>query len=284
MSPRSTSPDRDSSALVWFRFRLLQLFSSRVAFWLVAYKGFRECGVGYRAVDTWAMLIWFLSLPRSLTVVIVELCYIQPHFRFLYHMPLTDACFAAHVCLSRHLLQSIRSLQFSPYDPFIDRVRAARSFTYITCFLYGVELSCTWNCYKLKDLTCAVYTTRGLRKVLETIVACVIFAFISNTSRHPKEPAHGWCLAIYYLCFAPAAVATLLNLDEEIEDKPEGFWDVYMLRLTHCSSHRDYRPAVAILTAIDLLIYGRPGDLSPLGSRQGLRLSPLVSGGFYAEL
>ncbi|XP_014334550.2 myeloid-associated differentiation marker [Bos mutus] len=194
MATRSTSTDQDYLALVWFCFRLLQLFSSCMAFWLVT-SGFRKRGYG--DVNIWAMLIWFLSLPISLIVVIVELCYIQSHFHFSYHMPLTDACFAAHVYLSLLVVQSIRRHQFLPYDPFIDRVNAALSFTYITCFLYGVELSCTWDCDKLKDLTCAVYTTQGVLKVLEMFVACVIFTFICNTSRHPKEPAHEWCLAIY---------------------------------------------------------------------------------------
>ncbi|XP_040113057.1 myeloid-associated differentiation marker-like [Oryx dammah] len=283
VATRSTSTDRDYLALVWFCFRLLQLFSSCVAFWLVT-PGFQKWGVGYKAINTCAMLIWFLSLPISLIVVIVELCNIQSHFPFSYHMPLTDACFAAHVCLSPFLVQSIQRVQFLPWDPFISRVNTALTFTSIMCFLYGLELSCTWNCYKLKDLTCAVYTTQGVLKVLEMFVACVIFALISNTSRHLKEPAHGWGLAIYCICFAQATVATLLNLGnweyrlpvqltllsvllystalvlwwlypvgEEIKDKPEGFWDV--LRLTHCSSRRDYRPAVAFLTAINLLIY-----------------------------
>ena len=286
MATRSTSTDQDYLALVWFCFRLLQLFSSCMAFWLVT-SGFRKRGYG--DVNIWAMLIWFLSLPISLIVVIVELCYIQSHFHFSYHMPLTDACFAAHVYLSLLVVQSIRRHQFLPYDPFIDRVNAALSFTYITCFLYGVELSCTWDCDKLKDLTCAVYTTQGVLKVLEMFVACVIFTFICNTSRHPKEPAHEWCLAIYWICFIQAVVATLLNLgsweyrlpvqltlfsvllystalvlwwlypvDEEIEGKTKGFWVLYMLRLTHRWnrwSRRDHRQAVAILTAINLLIY-----------------------------
>ncbi|XP_069416359.1 myeloid-associated differentiation marker-like [Ovis canadensis] len=285
MASRSTCTDQDCLALVWFCFRLLQLFSSCVAFWLVT-PGFQKWGVGYEAKNTCAMLIWFLSLPISLIVVIVEFHNIQSHFPFSYHMPLTDACFAAHVCLSLFLVQSIQRVQFLPWDPFISRVNTALTFTSITCFLFGLELSCTWNCYKLEDLTCAVYTVQGVLKVLEMFVACVIFAFISNTSQHLKEPAHEWCLAIYCICFAQATVATLLNLgnweyrlpvqltllsvllystalvlcwlypvDKKIKDKPEGFWGVYMLGLTHCSSRRDYRPALAILTAINLLVY-----------------------------
>ena len=84
MATRSTSTDQDYLALVWFCFRLLQLFSSCMAFWLVT-SGFRKRGYG--DVNIWAMLIWFLSLPISLIVVIVELCYIQSHFHFSYHMP-----------------------------------------------------------------------------------------------------------------------------------------------------------------------------------------------------
>ena len=38
-------------------------------------------------------------------------------------------------------------------------------------------------------------------------------------------------------------------------DQAKGFWYLYILGLTHCSSRRDYRLAVAILTAVNLLIY-----------------------------
>ena len=47
----------------------------------------------------------------------------------------------------------------------------------------------------------------------------------------------------------------LYPVNEEIEIKTKGFWYLYILGLTHCSSRRFYRLAVAILTVVNLLIY-----------------------------
>ena len=45
-----------------------------------------------------------------------------------------------------------------------------------------MQVACTWNGYKIVNTTCYVLTVPGLLKVLETFMAGVIFAFLSNTS------------------------------------------------------------------------------------------------------
>ena len=62
-----------------------------------------------------------------------------------------------------------------------------------------------WTTYWFKETSCYALTMPGLLKVLETFVACVIFVFISNTSLYMDQPALERCMAVYSICFIPAA-------------------------------------------------------------------------------
>ena len=77
-----------------------------------------------------------------------------------------------------------------------------------------MDVAFTENSYKLGDITCCVHTVPGLLKVLETFVACVIFAFLSNTSLYLHQLALERCMAVYSICFILGAVALLLMLAE----------------------------------------------------------------------
>ena len=77
-----------------------------------------------------------------------------------------------------------------------------------------MDVVCVWECCKRKEIPCYVHTRPGLLKVLETFVACVIFVFISNTSLYIDQPALEWCVAMYSICFFPAALTILGKLAE----------------------------------------------------------------------
>ena len=66
--------------------------------------------------------------------------------------------------------------------------------------------------YGFKETSCCVLTMPGLLKVLETFMAGFIFICIINTSLYLHQPALEWCVAVYSICFIPAALAILLNL------------------------------------------------------------------------
>uniref|UniRef100_A0A4W2GL00 MARVEL domain-containing protein n=1 Tax=Bos indicus x Bos taurus TaxID=30522 RepID=A0A4W2GL00_BOBOX len=134
----------------------------------------------------------------------------------------------------------------------------------------------------------------GLLKVLETFMAGFIFICIINTSLYLHQPALEWCVAVYSICFILAALAILLNLgkwqcrlpslypifqlvlsllsvllyvsalvlwplyqfNEQFGRQPHRSRDVSCQhRLTNYVCVWDQRLAVAILTAINLLIY-----------------------------
>ena len=131
--------------------------------------------------------------------------------------------------------------------------------------------------------------TPGLLPV--NFTASYIFNFIINTSLYLHQPALEWCVAVYSICFLPAALAMMLKLGDWENTLPVPFpifqlglillsvllyvsalvlWPLYQFYKEfggqpHWSSDISciddlmctwiQRLAVAILTAINLLIY-----------------------------
>ena len=149
----------------------------------------------------------------TLIIVTVELWRLPSHFPFYwYNFPVTFACYAALICLSASIIYSIIYVHFLPDGPYQDWVIAASAFSCVTSVLCAIDVACTWVAYGFKEIPCCVLTVPGLLKVLETFVAYVVFACIINTSLYLHQPALEWCVAVYSICFIPAALAILLNL------------------------------------------------------------------------
>ena len=160
--------------------------------------------------------------------------------------------------------------------------------------LHAIDVANTCERYKFKNIPCYVYTLSGLLKILESFVARVIFAFLSNTSLYLHQPALEWCVAVYSICFVQVAVAMLLGLggwenrlplplpifhlgltmlsvllyvralvlwplyqfDEKLGGRPYWCGDMSCFdELTDCGCVWDQRLAVAVLTAVNLLAY-----------------------------
>uniref|UniRef100_A0A8D1SW46 MARVEL domain-containing protein n=1 Tax=Sus scrofa TaxID=9823 RepID=A0A8D1SW46_PIG len=272
----------------------MQLFSTCVAFSLVA-----DMGIGRGAVGNWTLSIWCFCFAVTLIILILQFCEFPSRFPFFwYKFSVTYACYAALLCLSASITYSITYVQFLPYGPYRDRAIAATAFSCIAYVLYAMEVAEIWDLYKLNSVTCYVLTVPGLLKMLETFTACVIFAFISNTSLYQDQPALRWCVAVYTICFLQAAVVLVLNLgdceyrlpipfpifqlgltllsillyasalvlwplyqfDEKVGGQPQRSSDVSCKdELTYSVCAWDQRLAVTVLTAINLLIY--VGDL-----------------------
>ena len=127
---------------------------------------------------------------------------------------MTYACYATLLCLSASIIYSITYVHFLPDGPYRDRVIAASAFSCVTSVLYAIDVACTWVAYGFKEMPCYVLTMPGLLKVLETFMAFVVFACIINTSLYLHQLALEWCVAVYSICFIPAALAILLNLGQ----------------------------------------------------------------------
>ncbi|XP_043345718.1 myeloid-associated differentiation marker-like [Cervus canadensis] len=270
-------------------YRLLQLFSTCAAFSLVA-----SLGTGMGAVSHWSMFIWCFCFVITLITFIVQLGKYQPSLPFSGRSFLFSyACLAAVFCLSASIMYAITYIQFLPHGPFRDQATAATAFSCIACVLYALEGVFLWLLF-LGETTFYFATIHGLFKLLETSVACIIFAFISNTYLHQHQPALVWCVAVYSFCFALGAVAMLLKL-VKFENRLHTFFPRFLLGQTvlsvllyasalvlwplyqfneefggqpqrssdvSCSDELlstlciwDQKLTVAILTAINLLIY-----------------------------
>ncbi|XFF89265.1 hypothetical protein AB1E18_015484 [Capra hircus] len=207
--------------------RVPQLFSTCVAFSLVA-----DMGIWRGDVGNWSMSFWCICFIVTLFIAIVEVNDLQPRFPFYwYNFAVTFACYATLICLSASIIYSITYVQFLPHGPEWDRAIAATAFSCVASVLYAIEMAGTWNFYKLKEIPCYMHTVPGLLNVLETFVAGVIFAFLSNTSLYLHQPALVWCVAVYSICFIPTAVTILLNLGKRENRLPISF-PIFQLVLT----------------------------------------------------
>ncbi|XP_055411997.1 myeloid-associated differentiation marker-like [Bubalus kerabau] len=290
MSTRWISPSNDSILCVLLLLRLPQLFSTCVAFSLVA-----DMGIWRGAIGNWSMSFWCVCFAMTLIISIVDLCNLYYIFPFFWpNICITYTCYAALICLSASIIYSITYVQFLPDHPYRDRAIAAIAFSCIASVLYVIELARMRAWYHLEEIFFYEHTMSALLKVLETFVAGVIFAFLSNTSLYLHQPALEWCVAVYSICFILAAVVLLLNVgeweymqprpfsifqllltllsvllyvssmvlwplyqfSEELGGLPQRFMDMSCVdELSYDMCAWDQSLAVAVLTAINLLIY-----------------------------
>ena len=97
---------------------------------------------------------------------------------------------------------------FSP-GPTQNHAITATAFSCVAALLYAIEVA--WVCVRPGDMICFVPSFPGALRRLENYVACVIFAFISNTDLYLHQPALGWCVAVYSICFVLEAVNYFVN-------------------------------------------------------------------------
>lgn len=234
-------------------------------------------------MGNWSMFTWCFCFAVTLVILIVELAGIRPRFPLSWHnFPSTCTCYAALFCLSSSVIYPTTYVQFVGHGGSRDHAIAATTFSSIACLAYAA-------------------------KVALTLVACIIFAFISDPGLYQREPAPEWCVAI---CFILAAVTILMNLWECTNLLPIPFptflsglaflsvlfyasalvlWPLYQFsekyhgqprrsmdaacayRHPHNVCNWDRRLAVAILTGINLSV--RSGTLCPAGVCQGLRFT-----------
>ena len=222
-----------------------------------------------------------------------ELCGLEGHFPFSWDNFLTTCnCYSALLCLSASIIYPIIYIQFFSNSHDWDRTIISTAFSCIAFVAYAMDV--TWTRAQPNMITGYMATVPGLLKGLETIVACVIFVFLSNTSLYLHQPALEWCVAVYSICFILAAVVLLLDLGEREYRLPVPvpifqlvltllsvllcisalvLWPLYQFseelggqpqrpsdgdcrdELTYDMCAWDQRLAVAVLTVINLLVY-----------------------------
>ncbi|XP_042539259.1 myeloid-associated differentiation marker [Dipodomys spectabilis] len=265
--------------------RLLQLLSTCVAFSCVAHVGAWMGPMG-----NWSMFTWCFCFVVTFIILCVEVCGCQARFPLSWqNFPITYALYAALFCLSSSIIYPTTYVQFMSEGSTRNHAIAACTFSCIAFLAYATEVSWTRG-----KSTGYMATIPGLLKVLETFVACIIFAFLSNAGLYQRHEALEWCVAVYAICFILAAVTILLNLGDCTNVLPIAFptfltvvavlsflmyatamiiWPLYQFnenyggqsrrlkdsycayRHPHSVCNWDRRLAVALLTGVNLLAY-----------------------------
>ncbi|XP_047653418.1 myeloid-associated differentiation marker-like [Phacochoerus africanus] len=269
-------------------FRVLQLLSTCVAFSMEASTGTWIGGIG-----SWSLFIWCFCFVVTLIILIVEFCELQSRIPFYwYNFPINYACHAALFCLLASIIYSTTYVHLLPPGPTRDQAITASAFSCIAAVVYVTEVVWIWACNLPGEFT-GFTTVPMLLKGLENLVACVIFAFISSPYLYQHQPALVWCVAVYAICFLLDIVALLQGLvdcdnrlpffsilllvmnllsvllyasalvlwplyqfEEKLGGQPQRSSDAGCRdEVTYLMCTWDQRLAVAVLTAINLLIY-----------------------------
>uniref|UniRef100_A0A8D0ZZP4 MARVEL domain-containing protein n=1 Tax=Sus scrofa TaxID=9823 RepID=A0A8D0ZZP4_PIG len=266
--------------LIGYFLHLLQLLSTCVAFSLVVIAG-----AWNEDLNNSSVFIWCFCFTVTLIILIVELLELDSAFYSWDSFLIVYASYFTLFCLSTSIAYSIIYLQFIPDGSPRNYAIAATAFSCIASVAYAIEV--VWTCVHAEAASCSF---PGLLKRLEIFVACVIFTFISNTSLYWHHLALRWYVAVYSICFILVTMAILghkckcdirppftcfmlcqtvvstlfyftavvlwplYQFNEEFGGQPQWSSDAT------CSSGIfmcvwDQRLAVAILTAINLLIY-----------------------------
>ncbi|XP_016065272.1 PREDICTED: myeloid-associated differentiation marker-like [Miniopterus natalensis] len=186
--------------------RLAQLFSTCVAFSLVAsvkaWSGF---------TGSWCMFAWCFCFTTTLFIILVEFGGFQARFPLSWrNFPITLACYASLFCLSASIIYPTIYFKFMFQSRSSDHAVGATVFSCTAGVAYATEVA--WSRPRPGQVTVYMATLPGLLKVVETFVACVIFAFISDPYLNKGRPALVWCVLVYVICFLLASVAVVLNL------------------------------------------------------------------------
>ncbi|XP_078392365.1 myeloid-associated differentiation marker homolog [Cetorhinus maximus] len=263
--------------------RLAAALFACVAFALVLHSGYwssREGG--------WCVFAWCFSFVATLLVLGVELAGLQGRVPVSWRNgPITLAALAACLCLSASVVYPLFHLgRDGPRGEAYSYGVAATVFSCLAAVAYGAEVSLTRA--RPGEVTGYMATVPGLLKVVEALVACVLFVFVSGASYRD----HGglqWCLAVYCICFILSAVVVLLCVGECTSWLPIPFdrwvggyallaallyatalvvWPIFCFDSRYGQASRpagcshagyrcqwDNRLAVAVLTGVNFLVY-----------------------------
>lgn len=226
---------------------------------------------------------WALSPIGTLMVVVIKFFQLEVYAPNLWtSFQVAVAGFAFLLCLSATLGLLIFYLAASPQGKVLHFRLASGIFSLLVTVAYMCEIVGLRNAEAgRKDYQ---NTTLGRFKISEVFVACFIFMLISDPSSYKQYRPLQWCVAVYSLCFISSVVVTLTNMLERpswysrlskcccivavlLYLTATAIWPLYQFSSRYSNqTHRpasccepgclwDQKAAVAVLTAINLLIY-----------------------------
>lgn len=145
-------------------------------------------------MGNWPVATWCFCLALPLIISMVELCKLRSRLAASgttspTPTPATPPSSASQPAPS--------TPSPAPNSCLVSLIRAGCRcccFSRFASLLYITDVAWTWARYVFKEIPSSIHTVPGLRKVLETFVACIIVTILSNTSLSLHQPALEWPL------------------------------------------------------------------------------------------
>ncbi|XP_068611940.1 myeloid-associated differentiation marker homolog [Brachionichthys hirsutus] len=261
-----------TSQLLWVRVAAL-LFTC-VAFSVAAHGA----DLSHGGAADWCVFCWAFSFACTLLVLLVEQLGLQARAPVSWsNFPIAVACYAALLCLSASVIFPLFLLKDQNVSGGVRGHRIASTvFSCLAAVAYVVEVSLSKA--RPGEVVGYMATAPGLMKVCQTFVACVIFILVSDPVSYSHHPALEWCMAVYCICFILSMAVVVLCVGECTGFLPVPFskflsgygllavimyltaailWPVFQFdkRYPHGRSHSSKLIAVAVLTALNFLLY-----------------------------
>ncbi|XP_025050320.1 myeloid-associated differentiation marker homolog [Alligator sinensis] len=261
---------------------LLEALFTCIAFSLAASK------MGWwHANSMWCMFSWCFCFAVTLVGLLVESVGHQCRMPVSWkNFHITFTMYASLFTLSASVTYPFTEVRNEQYCLEHDYHVAATFFSCLACMAYSVEVTMIHT--TPGKVTGFMATMPGMLKVVETFIACIIFAFIFNSMVYEWHGALKWCLAVYCICFILSLVVIVLCISECISWLPcasnkilSGYtllavllyatatilwalynfeskhrqpkWDRYYWDHTFCAWDKPI--AIIVLTSINLVVY-----------------------------
>ena len=145
-------------------------------------------------MGNWPVATWCFCVALTLIISMVELC----KLRSWLAVSGTTSSTPTPAMPPSSASQPVSSTPSpAPNSCLMSRIRTGCCcccFSCLASLLCITDVAWTWVPYVSTEISSYIHTVLGLRKVLENFVACIIFAFLSNTSLYLHQPALEWLL------------------------------------------------------------------------------------------
>lgn len=156
----------------------------------------------------WCIFTWVFCFFFTFLILILEFTTFNTKLPFAWDdFTAAFAMLATLMCFAVSIIYPAFTKKFAPSQI------AASVITWACCGVYGGEVALTY--FRPSGQTSGFLSTLpGIMKMLETFLACLIFASLEQGQF--GLPGLKWCIAVYSLCFIFAVLIILLTLNRRL--------------------------------------------------------------------
>ncbi|XP_005816003.1 myeloid-associated differentiation marker homolog [Xiphophorus maculatus] len=154
----------------------------------------------------WCMFSWCFCFSVTLIILVLEFTSLSSK------LPISWDDFTTAFAMLAALMVLTASILYSVFYTCSYCVKdiAACVFSFLTFILYTVEVGLTRA--KPGEISGFLSTVPGLLKVLEAVVACILFICVDTAGLHKNLPGLQWCIAVYFICFIFSLLVIILTI------------------------------------------------------------------------